>query len=265
MPIEVGDDFGGDDVGGREVGGFFEGYVFQPEDVQVQLVAFDQFIVAVGLESLGLCASTPVFLVVAGDEVVQVAAFQSVFLQREMQIGSQVIDPELLCPRSFLSRLAVEEQDVRFESLSIKDPDRKSQQSMHVGLFQQLAADGFAGSAFEQHIVRQNHGSSPVLLQNREDVLQEVQLFVAGCCPGEASPTFGNLVRTTEQQRNRNGGCGHSSAEALPSGRQRDGEGFEFVAFRVRLLAFVRCLFDGWLQAELFLSNESASLCSSGG
>lgn len=50
---------------------------------------------------------------------------------------------------------------------------------MNVSLFQQLAADGFAGSAFEQHVVRQNHGSSPMLLKNREDVLQEVELFVS--------------------------------------------------------------------------------------
>ena len=54
---------------------------------------------------------------------------------------------------------------------------------MNVGLFQQFAADSFTGSAFEQHVVRQNDGSSPVLLQNREDVLQEVQLLVAGRCP----------------------------------------------------------------------------------
>lgn len=54
---------------------------------------------------------------------------------------------------------------------------------MNVGLFQQLAADGLTDSTFEQHVVRQNHGCSPVLLQNREDVLQEVQLFFAGRCP----------------------------------------------------------------------------------
>ena len=38
--FEVGGDVGGDDFGGGEVGGFFEGVVLQPEDVQVQLVAF---------------------------------------------------------------------------------------------------------------------------------------------------------------------------------------------------------------------------------
>jgi hypothetical protein len=70
----------GDDAGGRKIGGFFEGFVFQPGDVEVQLVAFDQFIIAEGFESLGLCASTVIFLTVAGDEVIQVAALQSLFI-----------------------------------------------------------------------------------------------------------------------------------------------------------------------------------------
>jgi hypothetical protein len=55
-----------------------------------------------------------------------------------MQIGSQVVDPELLCPGRFLSWFAVKEQDAGFDSLSIKDPGWKSQQSIDVGLFQQI-------------------------------------------------------------------------------------------------------------------------------
>ena len=47
--FEVGGDVSGDDFGdfgGGKVCGFFEGVVLQPEDVQVQLGAFCQFIIA---------------------------------------------------------------------------------------------------------------------------------------------------------------------------------------------------------------------------
>ncbi len=177
--FEVGGDFAGDDFRGGEVGGFFEGVVFEPEDVQIDFVPLRQFFVREGLESLGLFAFVTVFGVVARDEVIKVAAFERVFLEREVHVGSQVVDPELLRPGRFLSRFAVEEQYVGLDSLSIKDPGRQSQQSMHVGLFQQFAADSFACSAFKQHVVGQNHGGSSVLFQNRENVLQEVELFVA--------------------------------------------------------------------------------------
>jgi len=120
--------------------------------------------------------------IVTRDEVVEVAAFERVLFQREVQICPQVVDPELFRPQRFLSRLAVEEQDVGFDSLSLKDAARKTQQCMDVGLFLQITADRFASSTFEQHVVRQNHGSSTVLFQNREDVLQEVELLVKHPC-----------------------------------------------------------------------------------
>ena len=54
---------------------------------------------------------------------------------------------------------------------------------MNVGLIEQLAANGFSGTAFEQHVVWQHDGSTAVLFEDGEDVLQEVQLLVAGRCP----------------------------------------------------------------------------------
>jgi len=59
---------------------------------------------------------------VSCDEINKVAAFWRVFLKHEMPVRSQVVDPELLCPRRFLCRFAVEEQDVGFDSLSVKIP-----------------------------------------------------------------------------------------------------------------------------------------------
>ena len=56
--LEVFYDVGGDDFGGREIGAFFEGFVFQPEDVEVHFVALEQFFVGEALKrslSLRLC------------------------------------------------------------------------------------------------------------------------------------------------------------------------------------------------------------------
>ena len=39
--MEVFDDFSGDNVGIGEVGTVFEAFVFEPEDVEVEFVAFD--------------------------------------------------------------------------------------------------------------------------------------------------------------------------------------------------------------------------------
>ena len=50
--FEVGGDVGGDDLGRGEVGGFLQGFVLQPEDVEVELVAFGEFFVGEGLESV---------------------------------------------------------------------------------------------------------------------------------------------------------------------------------------------------------------------
>lgn len=42
-------------------------------------------------------------------EVVEVGALERVFLEREMQVGAQVVNPELMRPRLFLRGFAIEE------------------------------------------------------------------------------------------------------------------------------------------------------------
>ena len=39
--MEIFDDLGGDDIGVREVGAVFEGFIFQPEDVEIEFVALE--------------------------------------------------------------------------------------------------------------------------------------------------------------------------------------------------------------------------------
>jgi len=57
----------------------------------------------------------------------------------------------------------------------------------------------FAGAAFEEDVVWNNDGGAAVLLEDGEDVLKEVELFVARAspdCPREAqSNNKGPLIR----------------------------------------------------------------------
>ncbi len=54
---------------------------------------------------------------------------------------------------------------------------------MDIALVQELAADGLAGAAFEQHVVRHHDRGAAVVLQHRLDVLDEVELLVGGRGP----------------------------------------------------------------------------------
>ena len=54
---------------------------------------------------------------------------------------------------------------------------------MHIALVQQLATDGFASAALEQHVVGQHQSGTPVLPEQRLHVLHEVELLVRGSGP----------------------------------------------------------------------------------
>ncbi len=62
-----------------------------------------------------------VLWVVAGDEVVEVGALEGVFLEREVLVGAQVVDPELAGPRFLLCGFAIEEENVGLNSLRVED------------------------------------------------------------------------------------------------------------------------------------------------
>lgn len=70
--LKVLDDLGADDVGRRKVIEVAEAVVLEPEDVQVQLVAFQQLVGREPAEALAFLPPGPVVRMVAGNEVVQV-------------------------------------------------------------------------------------------------------------------------------------------------------------------------------------------------
>ena len=53
-----------------------------------------------------------------------------------MFIRSQVVNPELLCPRFFGCGLPVEEKDVRLDALRVEDSGGQAEQGVNVGLLE---------------------------------------------------------------------------------------------------------------------------------
>jgi len=62
----------------------------------------------------------PIIRIVAFDEVLEILVFERIGLEREMLIGSEVIDPQLLRPRILAGGFAVEKQNVGFDSLRVE-------------------------------------------------------------------------------------------------------------------------------------------------
>ena len=84
-----------------------KGFVLQPEDVEVDLVAFEQVFVCETLEPFALLAIVAVLRIVALDEVVEVCALEGVLFEGEMFVRPQVVDPQLLGPRFLLRGFAL--------------------------------------------------------------------------------------------------------------------------------------------------------------
>ena len=81
----------------------------------------------------------PVLAMVARDELVEVGARERLLLQREVQVGAQVVDPQPVFVHGVLARrLAIEEQHVRLDALRVEDAGRQAQQRVDIALVQEL-------------------------------------------------------------------------------------------------------------------------------
>src|SRR5207302_3428885 len=120
---------------------------------------------------------------VAEDEVVEIGPSQLTGLEGKVLVRPEVVDPQLLCPRCLLGRLAVEEEHVRLDATGIEDARGQAQQCVDVALLEQLAPDDLPGAAFEENVVRNHDRRAAMDREQRVDVLEEVELLVAGADP----------------------------------------------------------------------------------
>ena len=123
-----------------------------------------------------------VLRIVGSDKIVEVTPLEGILLEGEMLVCPQIVDPELLGPWLLLRGLTVEEKDIRLHPLSIEDAGGESQERMDIGLLEKLPPDRLPCPSLEEDIIRQHHGGAAMLLEDREDVLEEVELLVA--CAG---------------------------------------------------------------------------------
>ena len=85
------------------------------------------------------------------DEFVQIIACHSALLKGEMLVCPQVIEPYFLGPWVLTRGLAIKENDISLNSLSIKDPSRQSQDGMKITFMHKLPADCLTSVSFKQH------------------------------------------------------------------------------------------------------------------
>jgi hypothetical protein len=150
--LQVLDDFHGQHVRAGQVGCVLQALVTQPEDVQVDLVARHQVLVAESSPTtIGLLfrpGGGPLLAVLrleAGHELIQVFAAEGVLLEGEVLVGAEVVHPQLPGPGG-----GVEEEDVGLDTLGVEDAGGQAQQGVHVALVQQFAADDLARAALKE-------------------------------------------------------------------------------------------------------------------
>lgn len=125
------------------------------------------------MEALGLLPLMAILWVIARHEVIKRGAGEGIGLEREVLVDAQVIYPQLLGPGGGAGRLLVEEEHIGLEALGVEDAGGQAQQGMHLAFLQELAADGFASTTLEEHVIGHDDGGAAMNRQERFDVLQE--------------------------------------------------------------------------------------------
>ncbi len=86
--LQVFDNFGGKNGWIRQIVCVFEAFVAEPGDIEAQLVAFLQILITEATEAFGCLALVAVLHVIAGDEVIEIGAFERVCFEREVLVGA---------------------------------------------------------------------------------------------------------------------------------------------------------------------------------
>src|SRR6266511_5160895 len=121
--------------------------------------------------------------IVALNKFIEVFALQGIGLESEMLVGTEIVDPELLRPRRFTGGFLVKEKNVRLDALRVEQTSRKTEKRVDFAFVQQLPSNRLPCAAFEEDIIRHNDCRPAVLLQQRFDVLEKIELLVRGRLP----------------------------------------------------------------------------------
>ena len=116
--------------------------------------------------------------IVARNEILQIAVRHRVLLQGEVDVGAEVVYPDLLCLQFRARGLLVEEDDVGLDARLVEDAGREPEYGVEIGRPQELLAHGLARAPLEEDVVGNDDSRLARRLQDRVDVLDEVELLV---------------------------------------------------------------------------------------
>ncbi len=107
-----------------------QAFILEPGDIQTGLVPRQDIFVGksppssfrIGFRMIGFLAFADIFRTIARNKVTQVFQLQRVFLQGEVNVGPEVVYPDLFRPGCFCCRMIVEEQYIGLDALLVKTP-----------------------------------------------------------------------------------------------------------------------------------------------
>ena len=188
--LQVFDDLIGQDVRRGEAVEVGEGLVLDPENVQALLVPFPDLVGVVAAPSPigvllgpGLPSLEPVFGIVAGNEIGQIRVCHGILLQGEVDVGAQIVDPDLSRLLFRTCRAFIEKDHVGFNTGLVEDSRRQAENGVQVRGVEQLFAHSLSRAALKEDVVWHDHGGLAGALQDRVDVLHKVELLVAAGGP----------------------------------------------------------------------------------
>src|SRR6266446_1820993 len=85
--LQVFDDAGGDFSRRRKLVRSLQAFVAQPEEVQAEFVALEEFFIAEGAETFALLALVTVFWMITGHKIIKMCTFELVVAQGEIHVG----------------------------------------------------------------------------------------------------------------------------------------------------------------------------------
>ena len=121
--------------------------------------------------------------IVAVYKILKVSVFHRILLQGKVHICPQVIDPNFLGLHIGARGTLIEKDDIRLDAGLVEDTGRQAQDRMQVGGFEQLLTHCFTGAALKENIIGDDDSRFSVRLQQRVDMLNEVELFVGAGRP----------------------------------------------------------------------------------
>ena len=126
--LQVFDDLCCENVGVGQIGRVFQRFIPQPEDVEIDLVACQQFIICEGPPAAIEFVLRPrgdalmsILRIEARHKFIKVSTCKRILFQCKVDIGAQIVNSQRLRPRRFAGRLAIEEQHVGLDALRVKD------------------------------------------------------------------------------------------------------------------------------------------------